>query len=1161
MRNEKFVALALVLLCLVFWALPGTAAEVDKKPGGGTPSLLKTTGTPEYSMFNVNNIASWFRSDGQQAFTPSNQSGVYFPRGTSTVIYKDGLIWGGKPFLDAAHTRPPAQQPIRVGGQSYGQTTNAGRVTGSGATAHRVLPSDPDVRMYRVRRDYLELKDEDVTRDAAELFHGGVAGDVTASDMAKIRAQYDTDWKEWPVAYGAPYVERNGTPGYQAPPAGTSAADLILKNYDEPGIAGADPNSPADQVLWTVCNDLDAGTSNSAYGSDPSGFEMQITVWGYKRTDALGNLFFRKLKVINKGLGTADAGYYFDSVYVAMWSDPDLGDYGDDLCGCDTTLSMGFVYNGQAVDGNFRQFSLPPPSLGYDFLQGPLVSGAPADSGVFNLRVVHGKKNLPMTSFCWFAAGSAISDPPQATYEGTLRWWRMLLGYVPDPSTRPWVRYPAPPGVTPGPFPLSGDPVTGKGLLDGLGSTYSFQPGDRRLSLQSGPFTFALGDTQEIVVGTVAGLGSDRLSSIAVMKFNDEFVQNTYNALFAVPKSPPQPDVSVTELDGKIILNWASNPQRIIDTEQKISQPGSYTFEGYNIYQFPSAGSTLADAFRILTYDKETDPAIILDRQFDQTTGLILQKPIQFGSNNGIQRQFTFTRDFVKGVDKLYNGTTYFLAVTAYTYSTTGFSPAALESSPILLRVTPQLPKPGVRLGGAAGDTVKNIVKVTLPGGSQSDGTVTPIIVEPLKLTGHNYTVSFRDTPDGTVWDLADATLGKVLLKDQANQSDDGNYYVVDGMMVKVAGPSPGMKAWQALPAAANRRFSPVGGFIGLGLEGFSTGGDPNAAQDPAAGTIGMAGNFAFGGIATSLTVAQYHNVQLRLAAVNHTTLWDPKATPTDPNFSKAYRYLRSVATGGTAADPSFAPWIINRGSGYVYQDYNYGVPFSAWDMETTPPTRLSVGMFENNVVGGLVDGRYWPGLTDVDNSIPREFCFIWSKPYTETSDPLLALTTAPGLQNSTTPMMWVMTCARRADVDWAAGDLFNILANHVNTPLTPFQFAAPLTSSTADLAKVDAGKINVFPNPYYAFNPNETSQLAKFMMFNGLPQRATIRIFNLAGQQVRVITKSEPTQFAQWDLLNADGFPVASGIYVAYIDMPDIGAIKVLKLAVIQEQEVPRVY
>jgi hypothetical protein len=38
--------------------------------------------------------------------------------------------------------------------------------------------------------------------------------------------------------------------------------------------------------------------------------------------------------------------------------------------------------------------------------------------------------------------------------------------------------------------------------------------------------------------------------------------------------------------------------------------------------------------------------------------------------------------------------------------------------------------------------------------------------------------------------------------------------------------------------------------------------------------------------------------------------------------------------------------------------------------------------------------------------------------------------------------------------------------------------------------------------------------------------------------------------------LQNEAGFPVASGMYVAYIDLPGVGTTKTLKLGVIQEQE-----
>jgi hypothetical protein len=46
-----------------------------------------------------------------------------------------------------------------------------------------------------------------------------------------------------------------------------------------------------------------------------------------------------------------------------------------------------------------------------------------------------------------------------------------------------------------------------------------------------------------------------------------------------------------------------------------------------------------------------------------------------------------------------------------------------------------------------------------------------------------------------------------------------------------------------------------------------------------------------------------------------------------------------------------------------------------------------------------------------------------------------------------------------------------------------------------------------------------------------------------------------------RWDLQNESGLPVASGMYIAYIDMPDQGKQKVLKLMVIQSQQQLKYY
>ncbi|NUM78016.1 T9SS type A sorting domain-containing protein, partial [candidate division KSB1 bacterium] len=112
---------------------------------------------------------------------------------------------------------------------------------------------------------------------------------------------------------------------------------------------------------------------------------------------------------------------------------------------------------------------------------------------------------------------------------------------------------------------------------------------------------------------------------------------------------------------------------------------------------------------------------------------------------------------------------------------------------------------------------------------------------------------------------------------------------------------------------------------------------------------------------------------------------------------------------------------------------------------------------------------------------------------------------------------------------------------------------------ASQDLALASAKTIGVFPNPYYAFNPQETSRLSRFVTFNNLPPNSpvTIRIFNLAGQLVNRIEKNDASQFARWNLLNFSNLPVASGMYIAHIEIPELGHAQVLKLAVIQEGEV----
>ncbi|MER3524688.1 MAG: hypothetical protein C4326_11685, partial [Ignavibacteria bacterium] len=930
MKRQAFktlVAAVGIASALVWSALAAEGPNGSNR--SRTPSLNHTLGTPRYQILNINNLWTWFRSDGQSNHSPTGDDGCYFPRGTKWVIYEDGLVWGGKPRLDSLYALPPANQEIRVGGATYNVGTQAGWIEGSGANATPADPALPAVRMYRIRRDYKEMSQAELARDAAEFFEK-LLSDVTQADIDLIKQQYERDWTEWPVDRGAPYIERNGTPGYQPPPRDATAKQLIEQRLDEPGVAGADPNSPADQVVWAVFNDLNPSLTQGLYGSEPLGLEVQMTLWGYKRTDAMGNLYFKRYRIINKGgvitSGTTRGSFWIDSMYVSQWSDPDLGAFGDDLCGSDSVLSLGFVYNGNAIDSEFRKFNLAPPAVGYDFLAGPIVRGAATDSAVFDLKYRKGFKNLQLTSFAYFSAGSGISDPP-FSYEGTLRWWRMLQGYVPDPSTSPWRLYPSGP-FPPSFYPLSGDPVARTGFIDGLGTSYSFAPGDRRIVLNSGPFRLAPGDTQEVVVGTVAGLGSDRLSSVAVMKFNDKFVQNTFNALFQVPKPPAAPDVKVSELDGEVILEWGSNLPRVQETETVVNQPGAYKFEGYNVYQLPSRSSRLSEGKRIITYDLPTDPAVVLDEQFDPISGQILQLPVQFGSNSGVTRYFRFNRDYVRDINKLNNGQEYYLAVTAYSVATqAGFLPRALESDVQVLTVRPRVPF-GTVYGSRYGDTLK----VNHRG--ISDGVVRPIVVDPTRSTGHTYQVKFDTTGGVSTWLLLNITTGDTVISGETNQSGDENYKLLEGMFLKVEGPLPGLKRqdqfdtddstkWGWKVTRGVRRFT-WSNADGLGFEGFR-------------GAAGWASpNTVFGGGTPFYSAAELKAIEIRLANADARGVFDS----TQENVSKAYRYGRNFDLA--PAQPEFLPWMINRNPGYSYQDYRKSAPLAVYDIDANPPRRLA---------------------------------------------------------------------------------------------------------------------------------------------------------------------------------------------------------------------------
>jgi len=89
--------------------------------------------------------------------------------------------------------------------------------------------------------------------------------------------------------------------------------------------------------------------------------------------------------------------------------------------------------------------------------------------------------------------------------------------------------------------------------------------------------------------------------------------------------------------------------------------------------------------------------------------------------------------------------------------------------------------------------------------------------------------------------------------------------------------------------------------------------------------------------------------------------------------------------------------------------------------------------------------------------------------------------------------------------------------------------------------------KINVVPNPYYAFSKYETTKLDNRVKVTNLPEVCTIRIYNLQGTLIRTFDKTDPLTSLDWDLKNEQNVPIAGGVYIIHIEIPDVGE-KILK-------------
>jgi len=871
--------------------------------------------------------------------------------------------------------------------------------------------------------------------------------------------------------------------------------------------ADGNPLLLGDQTIFAVFNDL---TEHTEFQSVPMGVEVRQIAWAYDRADILGDVIFIKWQLINK------SGSSWNDAYFSIWGDPDLGYASDDLLGCDSTRSIAYCYNGSNDDSKYGK---NPPAVGFQMLQGPGTDSSGNPQG--------------MSAFVFYYGNDSPQGWPKSASDVYLYMqaiWRDSTYICNDGDIGIDQSYPRTH------YMFSGDPETGEGWLQS-------GPRDSRFLMSSGPFDLPVWQDQdgnnrpdlgepgvrEVVAAVICARGSSNLNSVTQLKKASDAVRHFFDGNMQTAAAPHQPEVTVGEMSHKIVLSWTGKPEYLADgiTPYEQQDPianaylgeicivenalltvddDSYNFSGYTIWQYSDAeGSNPVEYRRLLTSPDAESGTYDGPRHIE----IMVNKHPSVG---GIG-------------DTLVNGRSYYFGVQAEAYCKFAIPQSIHDAATIVSAIPRELP--GEQYTTTEGDTVAVVHSAVDAALATGSGQVIVTVVDPSAVTGHDYQVVFRDEGSGKLgWDLIDETLQTTLLADQVNLADNDAFSVVDGLRVKVISPKSG-------------------------IEGI-------VEMDPTTGAVydqnlwGSLNNYGRSQHWPLFIISE--NAGTDFARLDRFGLMAPKDYEfifTDDDSTLAFDYLSDEVLADANGTPDY-------------------LPFTCWRIDPVGTRiRLPVLVYDtdgNGVWDRNFTGVYGPAFNYLYVYDNAEYKPADVATYISTNDG----TVAPGYGPWATvyPAINRLLINMYVDVDGyaAAGDLDadgyfwgpphagEHIRINTSKPLTTndlFRFTAPAAKTIADsLLRADLKEITVVPNPYYGVHAAEDGG-NRWVQFTYLPERCTLRIFDLAGTPVRKLEKNDPsTPFLRWDLQNEYGKPVASGIYIYHVDMGSYG-IKTGKLAV----------
>jgi hypothetical protein len=245
---------------------------------------------------------------------------------------------------------------------------------------------------------------------------------------------------------------------------------------------------------------------------------------------------FYDYKIINR----SSTNYH--DVFVSMWSDVDLGYYGDDYIGSNVADNYGYAYNGDTYDeqvGATNGYGNYSPAQGFNIVKGPLANLNDGIDNNNNGLIDEIGEDCKLNKFNYFnnmfpGVPFNTTDPANGT-----EFYSIMNGNWRDgaPLTCGGGGYG---GTTNTNWVYSGDP-NNSGVNTDPNNTCGYwieqgTAGDRRLILSSGPFTLNAGQMQEVEYAFVTSFDSSsatnsHMLAVAKLKTDIQKINAFYNQI------------------------------------------------------------------------------------------------------------------------------------------------------------------------------------------------------------------------------------------------------------------------------------------------------------------------------------------------------------------------------------------------------------------------------------------------------------------------------------------------------------------------------------------------------------------------------------------------------------------------------------------------------